>query len=190
MVGQQPLELLILVRIQVPQQFFISSAYNNYYFLFIVLKESSNQEFVCSHCGRKVFYERQIGTEHRNHCPYCLWSQHEDLKIPGDRKSLCHGLMEPIGLTFKKEGKDKYGREKQGELMLIHRCLKCGKISINRLAADDNEEAILSVFQKSQNLNLQEQEVLFSQGIQLLTAKDEQEIKKQLFGAASLDNFE
>jgi DNA-directed RNA polymerase subunit RPC12/RpoP len=147
-----------------------------------VIEEDNNQDFICSHCGRKVFYDRRIGTNHRNHCPYCLWSKHVDLNEPGDRKSTCYGDMEPIGLTFKHEGKDKYGQEKQGELMLIHKCLRCGKISINRLAADDDNQAILQVFEKSQQIDSKQKQQLKAQGIELLEKKDKKEIEKQLFG--------
>ncbi|NMB92116.1 MAG: RNHCP domain-containing protein [Parcubacteria group bacterium] len=142
----------------------------------------NNVEFICSHCGKKVTYQRDIGTEHRNHCPYCLWSQHEDLNTPGDRKSNCHGQMEPIGLTFKKEGQGKYGQKKQGELMLIHQCLKCGKISINRLAGDDDNKVILEVFEKSKSMDLKQKQRLENQGIEVLSEKDRKEILIQLYG--------
>ena len=145
-------------------------------------EKNQNQEFICSHCGRKVFYDRRIGTEHRNHCPYCLWSKHVDLNEPGDRKSTCQGEMEPIGLTFKQEGINKYGEAKQGELMLIHQCLKCNKISINRLAADDNPQAILEVFEKSKQLNPEAIYRLIEEGIKILTEQDKEEIMTQLFG--------
>lgn len=141
-----------------------------------------NQDFICFHCQRKVLYDRRIGTQHRNQCPYCLWSKHVDLKEDGDRQSLCHGKMEPIGLTFKQEGSDKYGKSKQGELMLIHQCLKCGKISINRLAGDDDDLAILEVFEKSKKLKPETINKLAEEGVQILTEGDRQEIRTQLFG--------
>jgi len=144
--------------------------------------KEQNQEFICSHCGRKVFYNKTIGTDYRNHCPYCLWSKHVDLKEPGDRKSACQGEMEPIGLTFKQEGINKYGEAKQGELMLIHQCLKCNKISINRLAADDNSQVILEVFEKSKQLNPEVINRLTEEGIKILTERDKQEILIQLYG--------
>ncbi|MFA5392405.1 MAG: RNHCP domain-containing protein [Candidatus Paceibacterota bacterium] len=144
--------------------------------------EDQNQEFVCFHCGRKVFFDKTIGTKHRNHCPYCLWSKHVDFKESGDRKSDCQVEMEPIGLTFKQEGINKYGKAKQGELMLIHKCLKCNKISINRLAADDNSQVILEVFEKSKQLNSEKINELIQEGIKILTEQDKQEIETQLFG--------
>ena len=56
--------------------------------------------FVCKSCGRTVIPEG-AGSAHRNHCPYCLSSQHLDNE-PGDRKADCGGLMEPIAVWVKK----------------------------------------------------------------------------------------
>jgi hypothetical protein len=53
----------------------------------------------------------------------------------GDRKSECHGSMKPVGLTTKKDG----------EIMIVHRCEKCGKVSNNRIAGDDNTDTILAL---------------------------------------------
>jgi DNA-directed RNA polymerase subunit RPC12/RpoP len=111
-----------------------------------------NQDFICGKCKQPIPYSKFIGTKHRNHCPNCLWSKHVDLEIPGDRKANCGALMEPIGLTFKKQ---------KGEIMLIHKCLKCGKISLNRIAGDDSPEAILKI-------------------------KDNKQIREQIFGIISL----
>jgi len=107
-------------------------------------------DFNCLNCG-KLISEEALGTKNRNHCPSCLYSLHVDIEA-GDRKCECQGLMEPIGLTFKKEGIDKYGKERQGEIMLIHRCVKCNHISINRIAGDDDSEMILEIFDKGRDL--------------------------------------
>lgn len=123
-----------------------------------------------------------MGTRHRNHCPFCLWSKHLDSEKPGNRKSPCQAEMKPIGLTFKREGIDKYGKPKQGELMLIHQCNGCNKIAINRIAGDDNPEMILEVFQKSLTLDEQLRKKLEKDKIRLLTGKDEKQIRLQLFG--------
>jgi hypothetical protein len=56
--------------------------------------------------------------------------------------------MRPVGLALKKTNK-KYGGAFTGELMLVHQCLECGKKVINRIAADDDVETILAVFQAS-----------------------------------------
>lgn len=143
---------------------------------------NQNTDFKCLNCGKEVSLDNLIGTQNRNHCPFCLFSKHVDLNIPGDRKAECQEKMEPVGLTFKKEGLDKYGKEKQGEIMLIHFCPKDQKISINRIAGDDDTEIILRVFQKSQNLDQEIKKELEKSGINLLEENDKQEILKQLFG--------
>lgn len=132
--------------------------------------------FKCEKCGEEVATEGNFGTANRNHCPKCLWSKHLDDKVSGDRASECQGLMEPFGLTFKKEGVDKYGKERQGEIMLIHRCEKCGRVVINRLAGDDEAERVMEVFeQRSENRD---------QGteIRVLGEEDRGEVRAQLFG--------
>lgn len=92
-----------------------------------------NETFVCKMCGRTVQPE-DAGTEHRNHCPNCLFSLHVDNE-KGDRLSDCGGLMEPVAVWVKKNG----------EWALISHCRKCGKISSNRIAADDNPMKLMSI---------------------------------------------
>jgi len=139
-------------------------------------------KFICKNCHRPVSL-KALGTAHRNHCPFCLYSRHVDEKTSGDRKSLCGGLMEPVGLTFKHEGEDKFsGQEQQGELMVVHRCLDCGKISLNRIAGDDEPDAILKIFKKSLKISPVFRQKLEEQGIKLAEKKDEEEIRTQLFG--------
>jgi DNA-directed RNA polymerase subunit RPC12/RpoP len=153
-------------------------------FIQILMKAREKREngFKCSHCSGSVPFSEFIGTEHRNHCPFCLWSKHVDLEKSGDRKSKCQAAMSAVGLTFKKEGRDKYGQARQGEIMIIHRCTRCGKVSINRIAGDDNAQAILDLFEESKKLSPQEVKDLNKDGIQILTEKDRQEINTQLFG--------
>lgn len=139
--------------------------------------------FVCEECGREVKTGGFIGTKNRNHCPYCLVSKHLDEKISGDRASLCKGKMIPVALTFKREGFDKYGRPRRGELMIVHRCEKCGELSINRMAGDDDEGAILKLFTESTKLDSLKKE-LADRGIMLLEEKDKEEVYRQLFGKA------
>jgi hypothetical protein len=136
----------------------------------------------CDFCQKWVSINQSMGTAHRNHCPNCLWSKHLDLEKPGDRKSGCRAAMEPIGLTFKQEGWDKYGKPKQGELMVVHRCLTCFKISINRIAADDEPKMILAVFKRSKILSPGIRKTLLDKKIQLLEEKDKKEVLAQLFG--------
>jgi predicted RNA-binding Zn-ribbon protein involved in translation (DUF1610 family) len=144
--------------------------------------EEKKGGFRCCNCGQWVPFSEFMGTKHRNHCPFCLWSKHVDLKKPGDRKAECQTGMKPIGLTFKHEGVDKYGRLRSGELMLIHECVNCGKVSINRIAADDNTEAILRVFKESQELPPEKKNRLEHSGIEVLSDERREEVLTQLFG--------
>lgn len=122
-----------------------------------------------------------MGTHNRNHCPFCLWSKHVD-STTGNREVKCYGAMEPIGLTFKKEGLDKWGKPKQGELMIIHKCSKCSKLSINRIASDDKAEKILEILDKSSKLNELSKKTLEGSQIKLITEEDRPQILIQLFG--------
>ena len=116
----------------------------------IVMRNSYdiNSDFTCKHCGIFVTSLTPIsGVINRNHCPYCLWSRHLDLYEAGDRLCACKASMRPIGLTIKQTRK-KYAQS-GGELMLVHLCVECGAVSINRIAADDLTERILDVFEDS-----------------------------------------
>jgi hypothetical protein len=119
------------------------------------------------------------GVNNRNHCPYCLWSSHLDLYSAGDRLSACKARMKPVGLTLKKS-RNKYQTEPRGELMLVHACVDCATVSINRIAADDDPETILSVFQSSFDID----QVGFynQQGIVMLDAENDEVVHTQLFG--------
>ena len=89
--------------------------------------------FRCVQCGQEVGSEAW-GTEHRNHCPACLWSKHLD-ETPGDRASDCGGTMEPVALWVRPGG----------DWALIHRCRRCGELHSNRIAGDDNELALIAL---------------------------------------------
>ena len=139
-------------------------------------------EFTCAHCGYFVSAAHSLsGVNNRNHCPYCLWSYHLDLFAAGDRLSACKGPMKPIGLTMKK-GRNKYRLEARGELMLIHECADCGSLSINRIAADDDSECILTVFQDSLRHGHQKVRLCEGQGILMLGTEALQAVQVQLFG--------
>ena len=73
------------------------------------------------------------GTQHRNHCPSCLWSRHLDAVVPGDRAAACAGSMEPIAVTVRAGD----------EWALVHRCAGCAAVSVNRIAGDDNPLALM-----------------------------------------------
>ena len=97
---------------------------------------SCNEPFICKNCGRTVV-ETSAGTNHRNHCPYCLASQHLDNE-PGDRQADCGGIMEPVAVWIRKNG----------EWAIIHRCKICGELHSNRIAADDNPLKLMSLAMK------------------------------------------
>ena len=92
--------------------------------------------FTCRQCGRLVV-SAGAGSGHRNHCPNCLTSLHLDIE-PGDREADCGGLMEPIAVWIRN----------RGEWAVIHRCRRCGVLSSNRVAADDNPMKLMSIAMK------------------------------------------
>ena len=81
--------------------------------------------FRCHHCHLDV-PEDAPGTQHRNHCPFCLWSRHVDVE-PGDRASDCLASMEPIAIAVRKDG--------SGCSSMLQRLRT---LSSNRVAGDDN----------------------------------------------------
>lgn len=143
---------------------------------------SSFGDFTCAHCRAFVSSAHQLsGVNNRNHCPYCLWSCHLDLYAAGDRLSACKGGMKPIGLTMKK-GRNKYQLESRGELMLIHECMECSAISINRIAADDDAEMVMAVFRGSLAVHHQIKVMCNQYGILPLNADEMEMVKAQLYG--------
>ena len=142
--------------------------------------------FRCMNCALLVSAEHELsGVNNRNHCPNCLCSKHVDLVKAGDRKATCGARMKPIGLTVKHTGK-KYGNAGQGELMIIHRCSGCGKISINRIAADDSAGSLLALYKRSQQMESDLLLSLAESGIQPLQAADLTTVYSQLFGWQSI----
>ena len=145
---------------------------------------SSFGDFRCANCGVLVSGMHLLsGVNNRNHCPYCLWSCHLDLYSAGDRLSACKAEMKPIGLTLKRS-RNKYQPAPRGELMLVHACVDCATVSINRIAADDDAEAILSVFETSLDIN--QDDFYDQQGIVMLDIKDVEIVHAQLFGQGAL----
>lgn len=93
-----------------------------------------NDGFACEQCQIQVI--PADGT-FRNHCPVCLTSKHVDHHTPGDRLSPCAGLMPTIAV----EGTD------PDQLDLIQQCITCHKLQRNRMAGDDNKEAIFALLE-------------------------------------------
>lgn len=86
------------------------------------------EDFVCEHCGMFV-----KGTGYTDHCPKCLWSKHEDVN-PGDRKSECQGMMEPIGVEVK-----------SGEYIIYYQCTKCGHRHRVKSSPEDDFDEIIRI---------------------------------------------
>ncbi len=142
------------------------------------------RNFKCRNCGFFVTQNRELsGVNNRNHCPRCLWSRHMDI-TPGDRRSDCLSRMEPVGLTVKHVTK-KYGCS-VGELMVIHVCTGCGKLSINRIAADDDPDMIHHIFTCSLDMPLELRTRLAGEGILLLQHEEREIVRSQLFGLPDL----
>ena len=86
-----------------------------------------SEPFKCRHCRAFVGIP-PTGGRNRNHCPLCLYSLHVDGKTPGDRASDCRSSMAPVGTFYRPNL----------EQVVVHRCLGCGFVRYNRVAADDN----------------------------------------------------
>ena len=146
------------------------------------LRQRQFGDFKCLHCGRPVSTMPALsGVNNRNHCPYCLWSKHVDLREAGDRLAVCKGPMPPIGLTVKRSGK-KYAPAAGGELMLVHRCERCGALSLNRMAADDFVAGPWEVFKCAPTLEPEVTAKANAAGIELLHEPAEEMVRAQLFG--------
>jgi len=81
-----------------------------------------------------------------------------------------------------KKGRNKYQRDARGELMLIHECVECKSLSINRIAADDDSEMVMTVFQESLTLGHQIHALYQEHGIVILHLDDKELVHTQLYG--------
>lgn len=75
------------------------------------------------------------GGRHRNHCPYCLHSRHVDGATPGDRASACGASMAPVARFARRNGED----------VIVHRCLSCAEERYCRIGADDDYDLVLTL---------------------------------------------
>ena len=66
--------------------------------------------------------------------------------------------------------------------MLIHECVECKGLSINRIAADDDPETVLSIFEASLTFSHQSQVLYEQHGIVMLIADDQEIVYTQLYG--------
>jgi DNA-directed RNA polymerase subunit RPC12/RpoP len=149
-----------------------------------------NGDFKCIHCRRHITSDPLYsGVINRNHCPYCLHSRHLDLYKAGDRLAACKAAMKPVGLAIKKTNK-KYGDEKQGELMLIHLCTDCDRVSINRIAADDIADTLYEIYSHSHCLDAATRSLLNASGVEILSAVDDALVRARLFGCCEGETYQ
>jgi hypothetical protein len=94
----------------------------------------------------------------------------------------CCARMRPLALAFKNYEINPFTGRGSGELMLIHQCTNCGKLSSNRIAGDDNEYQILCVLKESIDLNQILANQLKKLGLILLTSENKEEALASLFG--------
>lgn len=86
------------------------------------------ENFSCEKCRVYV-----LGNGYTNHCPECLWSKHVDV-FPGDRQSLCGGLMRPVRVELK-----------GGDIGIVHVCEICSHEKRNRISPEDNQETVFRI---------------------------------------------
>ena len=58
-----------------------------------------DEAFLCAYCEAEV---SAGGEMIRDHCPFCLSSQHLDI-VPGDRAANCGGQLVPINLDYRNQ---------------------------------------------------------------------------------------
>ncbi|MGY1937592.1 RNHCP domain-containing protein [Nocardia gipuzkoensis] len=94
----------------------------------------SGDLFRCVGCRREIPVLAP-GTAHRNHCPHCLASRHVDDRVPGDRAAACRGRMAAVSMSSREDG----------EWLLVHQCMACGRVRANRIAGDDDAVALIRI---------------------------------------------
>lgn len=89
------------------------------------------EDFICERCSEEI-----RGNGFTDHCHNCLWSKHVDVN-PGDRASVCGGLMRPTGIKIKGENK-----------IIEYLCEKCGYEHRVKATGNDNLGKIIEISAK------------------------------------------
>jgi hypothetical protein len=89
--------------------------------------------------------------------------------------------MRPVGLALKATHK-KYGRLAGGELMLAHLCVECNKVSLNRMAADDDIEKAWGIYTSSCEANRHAIDWPAESEVTLLGHEAQRLVRAQLYG--------
>ncbi len=99
------------------------------------------RDFRCCNCG-DLIPGNALGSGHRNHCPYCLFSKHVDGRV-GDRTgSSCNGKMKPDAIRV----------SENGDIQILHVCTRCRKHSWNRISGDDDFSRLLKLSEGDEEL--------------------------------------
>lgn len=101
--------------------------------------EKNDNEFICRVCGKLV---PMLKYSSRDHCNKCLCSIHVDIN-PGDRANNCLGTFVPVDIEV---------NNKKGYI-IKYKCDKCGKYHNNKSADDDSFKIILSIMNKTYDVN-------------------------------------
>jgi hypothetical protein len=83
-----------------------------------------NDSFYCLYCNFSV---PPAQSTCRDHCPKCLFSIHVDIN-PGDRSSLCKGILKPIA----------WSQHKKKGYMIHYQCELCGQEKRNKFLEYDS----------------------------------------------------
>jgi hypothetical protein len=90
--------------------------------------------------------------------------------------------MQPTGLTVKDVRTNYFTGRVSGELMVVHVCLNCGKISCNRIAGDDNSYMLAKLVEEKTTINASLSAKLKSLGVNLLSWEDRSLILTAIYG--------
>jgi len=111
------------------------------------------------------------------------------LHTPGDRRSDCCARMKPMALSFKNYEVNLFTGRGSGELMIVHQCINCDKISPNRIAGDDNEYQIISLLEESLCLDENTRNKMTYLGIDVITHERKEAVLISLFGINYKEQF-
>lgn len=90
--------------------------------------------------------------------------------------------MQPWAIAFKNYKINPFTNRGSGELMVIHQCLNCGKLSPNRIAGDDNVYQIIKILKESLNLEGVMANRLRNLGLNIITKDNKEEALIFLLG--------